>query len=84
MAISSVKNAGITEPTKLDESETKAVLSASEKTDKDLYCQIYDIAFVDKSGAKFQVITSSEASSSECAMSGVDVYAVTQKIDGGQ
>ncbi|WP_162631681.1 hypothetical protein [Burkholderia sp. JP2-270] len=56
----------------------------SEKTGKDLYRQIYDITFVDKSGAKFQVITSSEASSSERSMSGVDVYVVTRKIDGGQ
>jgi len=84
MAISGLKNAGITDPKKLDESRTKAVLLASEKTGKDLYRQIYDITFVDKSGAKFQVITSSEASSSECSMSGVDVYVVTQKIDGGQ
>ncbi|CAG2324342.1 MULTISPECIES: hypothetical protein [Burkholderia] len=53
-------------------------------TGKDLYRQIYDITFVDKSGATFQGITSSEASSSECSMSGVDVYVVTQKIDGGQ
>ncbi|WP_396334116.1 hypothetical protein [Burkholderia anthina] len=84
MAISSLKNAGITDPTKLDESKTKAVLLASEKTGKDLYRQVYDITFFEKSGAKIQVITNSEASSSECSMSGVDVYVVSQKIDGGQ
>lgn len=79
MAISSMKNAGITDPTKLDESKTKAVLLASEKTGKDLYRQVYDITFVETSGAKFQVITHSEASSSECLMSGVDVYVVSKK-----
>ncbi|MBG0878188.1 MULTISPECIES: hypothetical protein [Burkholderia] len=63
MAISSLENAGITDVTKPDESKAKAVLLASEKTGKDLYRQIYDITFVDKSGAKFQIITSSEASS---------------------
>ncbi|MET1536747.1 hypothetical protein [Burkholderia sola] len=83
MAISSLKNAGITDPTKLDQSRTTAVLLASEKIGKDLYRQIYDITFVDKSGAKVQVVTSSKASSSECSMSGVDVYVVSRKIDGG-
>ncbi|KVL70318.1 hypothetical protein [Burkholderia ubonensis] len=83
MAIASLKNAGITDPTKLDESKTKAVLLASEKTGKDLYRQIYNITFYEKSGAKIQVITRSEASSSECSMSGVDVYVVSQKIEGG-
>ncbi|UKD18054.1 hypothetical protein L3V59_42015 (plasmid) [Burkholderia aenigmatica] len=83
MAIASLKNAGITDPTKLDESRTKAVLLASEKIGKDLFRQIYDITFTEKSGAKIQVVTRSEASSTECSMSGVDVYVVSRKIDGG-
>ncbi|WP_257825102.1 hypothetical protein [Burkholderia glumae] len=83
IAIASLKNVGITDQTKLDESKTKAVLLASEKIGKDLYRQIYNITYYEKSGAKIQVITRSEASSTECSMSGVDVYVVSQKIDGG-
>ncbi|EPS1221310.1 hypothetical protein QZN01_20245 [Burkholderia cenocepacia] len=52
MAISSLENAGITDAMKPDESKAKAVLLASEKTGKDLYRQIYDITFVDKSGCE--------------------------------
>ncbi|GLQ48624.1 hypothetical protein ACFFJT_16570 [Dyella flava] len=80
MAIVSLKNAGITDPTELDESKTKAVPLASEKMGRDLYRQIYEITFYEKSGATVQVITNSEASSSECSMSGVDVYVVARKI----
>ncbi|WP_176026126.1 hypothetical protein [Robbsia andropogonis] len=83
MAIASLKNAGITDPTRLDESKTNAVLLASEKTGQDLYRQIYNITFFEKSGTKIQVITSSVASSTECSMSGVDVYIVSKKLDGG-
>lgn len=82
MAIVSLKNASITDPTKLDESKTKAVLLTSEKVGRDLYRQIYEITFYEKSGATVQVITNSEASSSECSMSGVDVYVVARKIGG--
>ncbi|QAU23553.1 hypothetical protein EO087_05765 [Dyella sp. M7H15-1] len=82
IAIASLKNAGITDPTKLDESKTKAMLLASEKVGTDLYRQIYDITFYEKSGVTVQVITNSEASSSECSMSGVDVYVVARKIGG--
>jgi hypothetical protein len=84
MAIVRLKNAAITDPTKLEESKTKAVLLASEKIGKDLYRQIYDITFYEKSGAKVQVITNSEASSRECSMSDVDVYIVARKIGGAQ
>lgn len=82
MAQVHLKNAGIADLTQLDESRTRAVRLASEKIGKDLYRDVYDITFYEKSGAEIEVITSSEASSSECSMSGVDVYVVSKKIGG--
>ena len=77
-----LKNAGIADLTQLDESKTHAVRLASEKVGKDLYRDVYDITFYEKSGRAIEVITSSEASSSECSMGGVDVYVVSKKIGG--
>ena len=82
MALVHLKNAGITDPTKVDESKTKAVRLASEKIGKDLYRQIYDITFHETAGRDIEVITSSEASSSECSMGGVSVYVVSRKLGG--
>lgn len=82
MAEVHLKNVGITDPTLLDESKTHAVRLASEKIGKDLYRDVYDITFYEKSGRAIEVITSSESSSSECSMSGVDVYVVSKKIGG--
>ncbi len=75
-----LKNAGITDPTKLDESKTRAVRIASQKVGKDLYRDVYDITFYEKSGNAIEVVTSSEASSSECSMGSVDVYVVSKKL----
>ncbi|MEM5437617.1 hypothetical protein [Paraburkholderia diazotrophica] len=82
MAIVHLKNANITDPTKIDESKTRAVRLASEKIGRDLYRQVYDITFHEKAGREIEVVTSNESSSSECSMSGVDVYVVSQKIGG--
>jgi len=82
MAEVHLKNAGITDPAQLDESKTHAVRLASEKTGKDLYRDVYDITFYEKSGRATEVITSSESSSTECSISGVDVYVVSKKIGG--
>jgi hypothetical protein len=85
MALVHLKNAGITDPAKVDEAKTRAVLLASQKIGKDLYRQVYDITFREKTGATVEVITSSRASSQECSMSGVEVYVVSRKIgDHGQ
>ena len=80
MAEVKLKNAGITDPTKLDESKTRAVRIASQKVGKDLYRDVYDITFYEKSGRTIEVITSSEASLSECSMGSVDVFVVSQKL----
>ncbi|MDR3095971.1 MAG: hypothetical protein LBV73_02735 [Paraburkholderia sp.] len=80
IALVKLKNAGITDPTKLDESKTRAVRIASQKVGKDLYRDVYDITFYEQSGRAIEVITSSEASSAECSMGSVDVYVVSRKL----
>jgi len=82
MALVHLKNAGITDPTKIDESKTHIVRLASEKIGKDLYRQVYDITFVEKSGARVEVVTSNKASWQECSMSGVDVFVVSRHLGG--
>ncbi|KVM61507.1 hypothetical protein WJ59_28260 [Burkholderia gladioli] len=82
MGLVHLKNAGMTDPTELDESRTKAKLIAPEKVGKDLYRQVYDITYRERTGNTIEIITSSEASSEECLMSGVDVYVVSRKIIG--
>ncbi|MBN3722629.1 hypothetical protein G3N92_00300 [Burkholderia sp. Ac-20379] len=82
MGLVHLKNAGITDPTKVDESKTKAKMIASEKVGKDLYRQVYDITYQERNGNAVEIITSSEASSEECSMGGVDVYVVSKKIIG--
>jgi hypothetical protein len=72
----------MTDPTKIDESKTHIVRLASEKIGKDLYRQIYDITFVEKTGATIRVVTSNKASWQECSMSGVDVYVVSRHLGG--
>jgi hypothetical protein len=82
MALVVLKDAGITDPTRLDESKTKAVRIASEKlNNKDRYRQVYEITFTENSGRQIQVVTSSIASSQECSMSSVDVYVVAKKYN---
>ncbi|WP_167283665.1 MULTISPECIES: hypothetical protein [unclassified Paraburkholderia] len=75
-----LRNAGIIDPTKLDASKTQAVRIASQKVGQDLYRDVYDMTFHDKSGRVIEVITSSEASSAECSMGSVDVYVVSRKL----
>jgi hypothetical protein len=81
MALTVLKNAGITDPTKLDESKTSAVQVASENIGKGLYKQVYDITFHEKTGRAIEVITSGKASWNECSMSSVDVYIVFRKFN---
>jgi hypothetical protein len=80
IAIVYLKNAGITDPTKLDETKTRAVRIASEKVGKDLWRDVYDITFYEHGGRSFEVITSSEAGSVECSMSDPVVWVVSQKL----
>lgn len=83
MAMVHLKNAGITDPTKLDEQRTRATLLASEKVGKDLHRQVHDITFHEKAGdGMIEVITSSQASSVECSMGPVDVFVVSRHLGG--
>lgn len=81
MALVVLKNSGITDPTKLDESKTEAVQIASEPIGKGIYKQVYDITFHEKSGRTIEVVTSGKASWEECSISGVDVYIVFRKFN---
>ena len=80
MALVHLKNAGLADLTKIDESKTKAVRLASEKVGKDLYRQVYNITFYDKTGSQIEVVTSNEASNEECSMSGVDIFVVSRRL----
>lgn len=80
MAFVHLKNAGITTNEKIDFKKTKTTRLASEKVGKNLYRQIHQVTFTEKSGNKLSVITSNEASSEECSMSGVDVFVVSRHL----
>jgi hypothetical protein len=84
MALVHLKNAGLVNSDSIDVKKTATVRLASEKIGKDLYRQIHYVVFTQKTGEKIQVITTNNASSEECSMSGVDVYVVSRKIDGGK
>lgn len=84
MAFVHLKNAGITDNEKVDFTKTKTIRLASEIRGKDLYRQIHQVTFFEKSGSTIQVITSNDVSSEECSMSGVDVYVVSQIIKDGR
>jgi hypothetical protein len=84
MAFVHLKNAGITDNDKLDFTKTKVVRLASEKIGNDLYRQLHRVTFTEKSGRITEVITSNDASSQECSMSGVEVYVVSKRLGGTQ
>ncbi len=83
MAFVYLKNAGLTDNSKLDFTKTKTIRLASEKIGKDLYRQIHYIRFTEKNGNTIEVITINEVSHEECSMSGVDVFVVSQHLGNG-
>ncbi len=84
MAFVHLKNAGLTDNTKLDFTKTKTDRLASEKIGIDLYRQIHHIVFTEKTGETIEVITANEASNEECSMSGVDVFVISRRLGGGK
>lgn len=78
----SLRNAGITDPTKIDEHATRATLLAAEPVGKGIYKEIYDIAYREKTGKLIEVITSNEASNEECSLSDVDMSVVSHHLGG--
>ena len=80
MALATLKNAGITDPTKIAQNETKAVLLAAEPLGKEIYREVYDITYQEKAGKIIEVITSNKASDEECSLSNVEVFVVSQHL----
>lgn len=86
MAFVKLKNAGITDNDKIDFSKTQPVKLASEIIGKDehynddLYRQVQNIKFYEKSGNIIEVITVSNATETECSMSDVDLYIISKHI----
>jgi hypothetical protein len=82
MAFVHLKNAGLTDNYKIDFNKTQTTRLASQKIGADLYRQVHHIVFAEKSGKLIEVITSNNASSEECSMSGVEVFVVSQRLGG--
>ena len=86
MAFAALKNAKVTDNDKVDFSKTKIVKVASQKIGKDkddhsdLYRQVYDVTFTEKSGKRIEVLTVSEATNAECSMGKVDVFVVSKHL----
>jgi hypothetical protein len=82
MAFVHLKNAGLIHNEVTDFTKTRTVRIASEMIGKDLYRQVHDITFTEKSGNTIEVITVNDASHQECSMSGVQVYVISRKLGG--
>jgi len=80
MAFVYLKNAGITDNAKVDFSKTITVRLASEKIGKDLYHQVYDVKYTEKSGNVIEVIAIHDASFEECSMTGVEIYVISRHL----
>jgi hypothetical protein len=80
MAFAKLKNAGITDNDKLDFSKTKTKRLASEKIGKNLYRQVHQVTFIEKSGSLIEVITVNDAADDECSMGDVDAYLIAKRL----
>jgi hypothetical protein len=80
MAFVLLKNAGITDNSKVDFTKTKTVRLASEKIGKDLYRQVHLVKFTEKSGNIVEVITINNVSSYECSMSDVKLFVISKHL----
>ena len=82
MAFVHLKNAGMTDNAKIDSTKTTVVRLASEQIGNDLYRQVHNVKFIEKSGNVIEVITMNDASHQECSMSAVDVFVVARRLGG--
>jgi hypothetical protein len=82
MALTHLRNAGMTTNADLDFSKTRVNRIASEQIDKDLHRQVHRIVFTTRKGEPIEVITVSDASNEECSMSGVEVFVVKSRLPG--
>jgi hypothetical protein len=81
MAFTHLKNAGLADNYSIDFSKTKTVRLASEKIDKDLWHQVYNVTFTKKSGDAIDTIAVHDASQEECSMTGVEVFVVSRILN---
>ncbi len=80
MAFVLLKNAGLTDNDKIDFNKTKTARMASENVGKDLYHQVYDVIYTEKSGRTIETIAVHDASLEECSMTAVELYVVAQHL----
>ena len=81
MAFVHLKNAGLADNKSIEFSKTETVRLASEKIGKDLWHQVYLVKFAKQSGGAIEVIAVHDASTTECSMSGVEVFVVSQTLN---
>ncbi|MDH5547365.1 MAG: hypothetical protein OEZ43_17410 [Gammaproteobacteria bacterium] len=81
MAFVHLKNAGITSNDKIDFSRTTVSRLASEKKEHNVFQQVHLVAYQEKSGKKFSLITFNDVSSEECSMSQAEVYLIDRRLD---
>ena len=80
MTFVELKNAGITNNENVDFSKTKTVRIASEKTGKDLYHQVYEVTYTERSGRTIDAIVVADASYTECSMNQPEIFVVSQHL----
>ncbi|MGM4886407.1 hypothetical protein [Tardiphaga sp. 11_C7_N12_6] len=71
-----LKNAGVLVNDEVDFGRTSVQQIASQRIGRDLYRQVFKIAFHLKDGRLVQAVAVSDASKEECSMSGVTVYRI--------
>jgi hypothetical protein len=80
MALVLLKNAGVTDSGNVDFSKTKTARIASQKIEKDLYHQVYDVTFTTLSGRKIETIVVIDASQEDCSSDDTDVFLVSKHL----
>lgn len=81
MAFVQLKNAGLTDASKLNFDKTEVAVLASQNIGNGNFRQIHLITFTDEAGGKITVITKNDATAEECSMSPVDVYLVAKRLN---
>ena len=71
-----LKNSGVLVNDEVDFSRTSVEQIASERIKKNLYRQVFKVAFHLKNNKMVQAIAVSDASKEECSMSDVTVYRI--------
>jgi len=80
MAFVHLKNAGLTDNSKLDFTKTQSSRINSEPLAKGKFRQVHLVTFHQKDGQTIEVITVNDVSFDECSESGVDVFVVSKRL----